>query len=176
MRRVTASAALGLALLLAPAGTALADDDVTPLDPGITALDPSITPLAPSITPLETITTEGSRTEITLSSDILFDFGSAELDAPAAARIGELVAEIPQGAEVAVDGHTDSVPYVRGNQVLSEERARAVADAIAVSRPDLRLTVTGYGETRPVAAEEVDGQDDPAGRAQNRRVEIRYDG
>lgn len=176
MRRVIASAALGLALLLVPAGTALADDDVTPLDPGITALDPSITPLAPSITPLETITTEDSGTAITLSSDILFDFGSAELDAPAAARIGELVAEIPQGAEVAVDGHTDSVPYARGNQVLSEERAQAVADAIAASRPDLRLTVTGYGETRPVAAEEVDGQDDPAGRAQNRRVEIRYDG
>ncbi|MFC0675404.1 OmpA/MotB family protein [Brachybacterium hainanense] len=169
MRRVTAYAALGLALLVVPAGAALADDDVIPLDPSITALDPSITPL-------ETVTTEDSRTEIALSSDILFDVGSAELDAPASARIGELVAEIPRGAEVAVDGHTDSIPYARGNQVLSEERAQAVADAIAAARPDLRLTVTGYGDTRPVADEEVDGQDDPAGRAQNRRVEIRYDG
>lgn len=34
------------------------------------------------------------------------------------------------------------------------------------------LTSVGYGETRPVAPEQVDGVDSPAGRQANRRVEI----
>ena len=34
------------------------------------------------------------------------------------------------------------------------------------------LTAEGYGESRPVAANEIDGKDNPAGRQLNRRVEI----
>lgn len=33
-------------------------------------------------------------------------------------------------------------------------------------------TAQGFGETRPIAPETVDGHDDPAGRQLNRRVEF----
>ena len=38
------------------------------------------------------------------------------------------------------------------------------------------LTVTGHGDTDPVAPNSKGGEDNPEGRAENRRVEIRYDG
>lgn len=156
------------AALLVGAGAALADD-IEPLDPNIAALDRNITPLGNEVT-------EGETTTITLESDILFDFGSSELTEAARTKIGELVAEVPQGETVSVDGHTDDVPYHRGNDVLSQERAQAVADAIAAARPDLELTVTGHGDSDPVAPNSSGGEDNPEGRAENRRVEIRYDG
>lgn len=40
------------------------------------------------------------------------------------------------------------------------------------TRADLQLTVTGHGSRHPVAENQVDGEDNPAGRALNRRVEI----
>lgn len=161
-------AAVLCAALLVGAGAAKADD-IEPLDPNITALDRNITPFDDRVT-------EGDTTTITLASDILFDFGSAELSEAARTKLGELVGEIPEGGAVSVDGHTDDVPYHRGNDVLSQERAQAVADAIAAARPDLELTVTGHGDSDPVAPNSSGGEDNPEGRAENRRVEIRYDG
>ena len=89
-------------------------------------------------------------------------------------KVGSLVADIPKGAAVAVYGHTDSIGSMASNQQLSEARAEAVAAVIRASRPDLRLDVRGYGETQPIAPNETAGKDNPAGRAENRRVEIRY--
>jgi flagellar motor protein MotB len=166
-RRRTVLSATAILLLATTAPPALAEEDVVPLEDGIVALEGSIEPL-------ETVTSDGAETEISLSADILFPTGSAELSEAARARIGELVDEIPDGASVEIGGHTDSVPYARGNQVLSEERAEAVGDAVGEARPDLDLAVTGYGDTRPVAEESPGGEDDPAARAENRRVEIRY--
>ena len=168
--RLALAAAVLLGGTLAPA---LAEDDVLPLEGGIIELDEGIFPLEGAIQPLERTSTDGGATEITLSTDILFATGSAEISETAATRVVDLVQDVPRGAEVSIDGHTDSVPYRRGNQVLSEERAEAVAAPICEARPDLDLTVTGHGDGEPVADE---GQDDPDARAQNRRVEIRYDG
>lgn len=81
------------------------------------------------------------------------------------------VAEVPKGAEVQVHGHTDSIGSAAYNQELSEKRARAVAEVIESVRSDLRLQVKGFGKDRP-----VESNDEPAGRALNRRVEIRYSG
>ena len=36
------------------------------------------------------------------------------------------------------------------------------------------LSPIGFGETRPVAPDDIGGVDTPAGRAQNRRVEMRF--
>ncbi|WP_010534351.1 OmpA family protein [Brachybacterium squillarum] len=166
MRRRIPSALGALGLLLLAAPTALAEEDVIPLST-------NIVPLATNITPLAEVEEGEEGTTITLSSDVLFDTGSAELSEAAATRIEDLVQEVPEGAEVSVSGHTDDVPFSGqgGNQALSESRADAVAAVITEARPDLDLEVAGYGESRPVA----DG-DEAAARAQNRRVEIRYDG
>ena len=111
-----------------------------------------------------------------LETDILFASNAWELPAPAASKIVELAAEVPEGATVQVGGHTDSRPVDRSqydfdNQQLSEHRAQAVADALAAERPDLTLEVEGFGDEQPAVSE---NPDDPSTYAANRRVELRY--
>jgi outer membrane protein OmpA-like peptidoglycan-associated protein len=36
------------------------------------------------------------------------------------------------------------------------------------------LSPAGFGETRPIAPNDIGGVDNPDGRAQNRRVELRF--
>lgn len=122
----------------------------------------------------------GSESEeeevIVLEADILFEPMEWDLPGSANSVIAELVEEIPEGAEVDVHGHTDSNPVPDGydfdNQVLSENRAEAVAEILESERPDLTLNVEGFGEEQP-AVEEDPG--DLSTYAANRRVEIRYD-
>lgn len=66
-------------------------------------------------------------------------------------------------------GHTDSVGTSEANQILSEGRAQTVLDYL-VSRGVSRgsLTSIGFGRSRPVFSNAT-----LAGRAQNRRVQIR---
>lgn len=151
-------------------------ESITPLEDNITVLDENITALDLNITPLDTRTTEGKQTVISLSSDILFAFGDATIDGRAEARIAELVDEVPDGATVQVHGHTDSIGTEEFNQELSEDRAATVAEAVEAARPDLELEVEGFGLHEPVEPNEVGGEDNPEGRALNRRVEIRYEG
>ncbi|MDR7382486.1 OmpA family protein [Promicromonospora iranensis] len=128
-----------------------------------------------STTPLETVVEEDETTTVRLTSDLLFQFGKHQITRTAGAAVADLLDEVPQGAKVAVDGHTDSIGDDGFNRGLSERRADAVADVLRSARPDLRLTVKGHGETQPIAENMVDGKDNPVGRAKNRRVEISYD-
>jgi outer membrane protein OmpA-like peptidoglycan-associated protein len=66
-------------------------------------------------------------------------------------------------------GHTDSTGSDAYNQTLSERRSQSVAAYLfshGVARE--RIGTRGYGETQPIASNDTD-----AGRAQNRRVEIK---
>ncbi|WP_349827005.1 OmpA family protein [Brevibacterium litoralis] len=114
------------------------------------------------------------RTTLSLSTDILFETGSWEVAAESEDGIATAVEDIPDGATVEVNGHTDSRP-VRGggsNQELSEKRAEAVAEVIAEARPDLTLETAGFADSEPKVDEDPE---DPDTYAQNRRVEIVYD-
>lgn len=86
---------------------------------------------------------------------------------PELKRLGNFVQQYDLVIEIA--GHTDNVGSDDSNQLLSENRANAVRDYLVGigCNPD-NITAKGYGETQPVADNESD-----AGRAQNRRVEIR---
>lgn len=127
-------------------------------------------------TPLETRVRSGNQLLVRLASDILFDFGSAEVKPSAAARLADLVSGLPRAAPVAVTGYTDSIGSTLDNLDLSRRRAEAVAALLRRARADLVLTVIGKGEADPVASNGMPGHDDPEGRAQNRRVELRYGG
>ncbi|MFD2797281.1 OmpA family protein [Promicromonospora vindobonensis] len=129
-----------------------------------------------STTPLETVVEEDEETTVRLTSDLLFRFGEHKVTKSAGTAVRALLDEIPQGAKVSVDGHTDSIGDGAFNDELSERRAQAVADVLRDARPDLRLTVKGHGERQPIAENEADGKDNPVGRAKNRRVEVGYAG
>lgn len=69
---------------------------------------------------------------------------------------------------ISVEGHTDFVGNSETNKVLSIARAQAVADAVVKLGVDpARLSVTGFGQERPIADNKTD-----EGRAKNRRIEL----
>lgn len=69
---------------------------------------------------------------------------------------------------VDVYGHTDSTGSANHNFDLSQRRALSVANYLSRQGVDSRrFAVTGFGATRPIAANSTE-----SGRAQNRRVEI----
>jgi outer membrane protein OmpA-like peptidoglycan-associated protein len=113
---------------------------------------------------------ETSRGLVISLSDILFDVDKATLKPGAEAsvrRIAAVLQQYPQH-EIAVEGHTDATGPDAYNQRLSEQRAASVREALVRGGVDAaRITSAGFGESRPVA-----GNDTPAGRQQNRRVEV----
>ncbi len=71
--------------------------------------------------------------------------------------------------KIEIHGHTDNVGDDKSNQILSEKRARAVADYLILQGLDKnRIVATrGFGKNKPVAT-----NDTPEGRALNRRTEF----
>lgn len=102
---------------------------------------------------------------------IYFDFGKASLlpqSAPALKSVAELMKNNPSWT-LRIEGHTDSVGGAPFNLDLSQRRAAAVRDALGkqFNLAGNRLVATGFGLTRPVAANTT-----LEGRAANRRVEL----
>jgi outer membrane protein OmpA-like peptidoglycan-associated protein/tetratricopeptide (TPR) repeat protein len=78
------------------------------------------------------------------------------------------------GWKVEVQGHTDSKGSEKYNQVLSQKRAdQAAGYMVSKGIKKNRITTKGMGKSMPLVPNEKDGQDDPEGRARNRRVEFR---
>lgn len=107
---------------------------------------------------------------------VTFEYNSAKLTAQAHDRLDNVVNAL-QGADsvsVEVDGHTDSRGSAAYNLKLSQQRADSVKSYLVTHGVAAdRLTTRGFGETRPVAPNtKPNGEDNPAGRAQNRRVEL----
>lgn len=138
----------------------------------VTVIKPEVHDLEPQVKEMATDRTDGATSVLDLSTDILFEFGKADVRPTANAKLADLVTPIPRGAKVAVHGHTDGIGSDADNLTLSKARADAVAAIIKTARPDLVLDVQGFGETKPLATE--GGEDDAEVRAKNRRVEIRH--
>ncbi|MGJ4891130.1 OmpA family protein [Bradyrhizobium sp. HKCCYLRH3099] len=101
---------------------------------------------------------------------IRFATGSAELSRDSLALLDHLIETTKRckEAEIAIEGHTDSVGDEETNMELSKKRAAAVVGYIGEAGIDTaRMTSEGYGQTKPVAS-----NDTPEGRAQNRRIEF----
>lgn len=112
---------------------------------------------------------------LAVASDVLFDFDSSELTDQARDALIGIATMIPQAGDgpVQVIGHTDSKGSDDYNQRLSEQRARAVVVFLTDQDvPAERLKPLGRGESEPVADNQIDGADNPDGRAKNRRVEF----
>ncbi|MES5484557.1 OmpA family protein [Bradyrhizobium sp. INPA03-11B] len=121
-----------------------------------------------------TISTEACETRFSVISTtqaIYFKIGSAELDhnsEPLLNSVADIANRCPS-ARVEVTGHTDSVGGREANRSLSTNRASAVVGYLVQHGvPASRIESTGYGDTRPIAA-----NDSEEHRAKNRRIEFR---
>ena len=112
-----------------------------------------------------------------LPADVLFPFNSAVLRPEAQAALADTLGQIrsvyPYPA-IRVVGHTDSIGSDAVNDALSRQRAEAVKAWLAgAGIPPAVVTAEGRGRREPVAPNtQPNGADNPAGRAQNRRVQL----
>lgn len=119
----------------------------------------------------------GDEVTVTLDASVFFDEEKHDLRRDSIRKLRRAVRQIKSdGARrLEIAGHTDALGTDEYNQGLSERRARAVETFLAGELPGVTMTSRGYGETEPVAPNETDsGDDNPDGRALNRRVEITY--
>jgi chemotaxis protein MotB len=116
--------------------------------------------------------------KVTVNDELLFPSGDWQMPVEAQQTIGKMAPILApmQQTKILVNGYTDNVPIgpelmrqgITSNQVLSQKRADNVMQYLISQgvKPSL-LSAKGFGEADPVAS-----NDTPAGRAQNRRVEL----
>jgi outer membrane protein OmpA-like peptidoglycan-associated protein len=97
-----------------------------------------------------------------------FAFDKSDLTSAHRSILIDVAGKLTGEENLEIVGHTDSKGSKAYNQKLSERRAKAVADFLRTFGVKNSMSVSGMGETQPVADNATD-----AGRAQNRRVEIR---
>jgi outer membrane protein OmpA-like peptidoglycan-associated protein len=102
---------------------------------------------------------------------IYFDFGSAKLRPESDPVLKQIAGYLQRNPDkkVSIEGHTDTIGDEKTNQLLSENRAKAVVEALKgfQVKPGV-LTATGYGASKPIGDNKTIN-----GRAQNRRVTVR---
>jgi outer membrane protein OmpA-like peptidoglycan-associated protein len=105
------------------------------------------------------------------AKEIYFATGSDKLLAKSSPALDAVLLTLQayKSAKMDIEGHTDNTGRAESNMTLSEKRAAAVknyltAKGIAADR----LFSKGYGQTKPIADNKT-----AAGRAKNRRVEIK---
>ena len=114
----------------------------------------------------------GTLEDFTLTN--LFDFDKSEIKPEGKQVINDAAVKLNKKnvkGTVVIEGHTDWYGSEEYNQVLSEKRAKAVEEQLknTVTNEKVQIESKGYGETKPVADNNT-----PEGRAQNRRVEVKY--
>jgi OmpA-OmpF porin, OOP family len=105
------------------------------------------------------------------AKNIFFKTGSHELISTSFPSLNEIarILKTHPLLTLSIEGHTDNTGDAGFNQLLSENRARAVLEYLLSSGIAVRrLSSAGYGEQKPVADNAT-----PDGRAKNRRVEMK---
>ncbi len=109
---------------------------------------------------------------LTFKSDVMFDTNSSVIKSAAYAsgeidRVAQILNRYPD-TTIKVVGYTDSTGSESYNLQLSEQRANAVKNALAIKNVQAaRITAMGMGESNPIADNTTEG-----GRQLNRRVSI----
>ena len=109
--------------------------------------------------------------DMVAAQKINFEPGSATLDASAKEVLDDIATLLNTCGEIPLEigGHTDSQGREVMNQQLSQDRAQAVLEALQMRQVLVApFTVTGYGESTPIADNGT-----AAGREENRRIEFR---
>ncbi len=102
---------------------------------------------------------------------IFFETAKSDLNTDISQDLQKLIQFLQDNptTKLEIQGHTDNIGSLASNMKLSQTRANSVVEFLnknGISKD--RLIATGLGPNRPVAT-----NDTPAGRAQNRRVEMK---
>ena len=111
---------------------------------------------------------EGSSFKI---DNIYFNTNSYEINQISEQVINEFInyLRVNKSIVIEINGYTDNVGSFRDNQVLSENRAKAVYEHIVSNGIQKnRISYNGFGEEFP-----VDSNDNEEGRSKNRRTEFK---
>lgn len=119
-----------------------------------------------------------TKSEVRISEKILFAFKKATIEKESDGLLDEIATVLdhnPQIEFIEVAGHADKIGADASNVLLTQQRSRAVLEALAKRGIDRkRMRPQGYGRYCP-----VDPGDSDAAREKNRRVEfkiLRIDG
>ncbi len=157
----TSSKDLLKSILLSPVKT---ETKPTP----VVAATPAPTPAAPVAAKVDETVFENLKVgEAVRLDNVYFDQSSYILRTESYPQLDKLVKTLQVNAKLKVEiaGHTDNVGDARLNQYLSENRARVIASYLAgkgIGKE--RLVPKGYGQTKPVAANDTEEN-----KAQNRQ-------
>lgn len=116
----------------------------------------------------------GNATVVRFPDKVSFPSGSGELKPEFLPVLGKVLSVLNEtDGRIIISGHTDDIPIAtdqyRSNWDLSASRATSVAHFILkhTTIGAERITVQGFADSRPLAANDSEGN-----RAKNRRVEI----
>jgi outer membrane protein OmpA-like peptidoglycan-associated protein len=114
---------------------------------------------------------QGNDILLNMPNNITFAFDSSNIQPQFYGTLANISATLNQYPEthIRIVGHTDSTGTPTYNQGLSERRAYAVSSFLSGQGVNSgRIMTQGMGESRPITSNQTQ-----AGRAQNRRVEVR---
>lgn len=106
-----------------------------------------------------------------IGSKLFFENNSDKLKVASQSQLDELAKILYKysGANLVIEGHTDSNGAENENMVLSQKRTESVVEyLIGKGISKSRVTGVGYGEAKPIASNKTS-----LGRAKNRRVELK---
>jgi outer membrane protein OmpA-like peptidoglycan-associated protein len=106
--------------------------------------------------------------------NVFFETAKFDLKPESKVELNKLVSflNLNKTLRIELGGHTDNVGDKKMNQMLSQNRSKAVYDYLVVNGIDVkRLTYKGYGDTKPKVNNDTDEH-----RAINRRTEFKVIG
>lgn len=119
-------------------------------------------------------TESADEVSILLSSDVLFDTSSSELNNTAHEILEQVAQEIDDAnsSVVSIDGHADNTGNESVNTPLSKKRAESVESALLdlINREGISFQVEGHGSADPIADNNTE-----EGRERNRRVSVTFE-
>jgi OOP family OmpA-OmpF porin len=105
-----------------------------------------------------------------IALNILFETGKSAIQQESLPIVDQIFELMKSDAtlKISIEGHTDNVGDAVSNKKLSNDRAKAVMDALIAKGVDkTRMSFIGWGQEKPVGDNRTE-----EGRAKNRRVEI----
>jgi outer membrane protein OmpA-like peptidoglycan-associated protein len=136
---------------------------------------PAAAPAPPPPPPPAPAPAPAKARELFTLKGVLFQFDKATLTKGAKDTLAAAVRYLKEhgDARVEIQGHTDAKGTEEYNMKLGMRRAESVKQYLGSQGISAdRISTKSFGKTQPVADNQINGKDNPAGRALNRRVVI----